>query len=243
MVPTNGQHIMSKPLFAKQAKELRSYVRTLSEEELAKYMKISRSKAKVVHALYAGKSTISPAIECFRGDIYSGLRALDFNDRERVQAQECLLILSGLYGALRPYDGIEPYRLEAAYRFPDEKFNNLYAYWGKALASCIHPDALIVNVTSLEYSKLLLPYVSNKQITPRFLTRQKPGADPVFVVVHAKIARGAFARWAIMQQAVTPDLTAFDDLGYKYEPSLSSATEPVYICEDFGGIGLSQRLV
>jgi uncharacterized protein len=234
---------MSKSLFAKQASELRSYIRTLAEEELAKCMKISPAKAKIVHTLYAKKSIVSPAVECFRGDIYSGLRALDFTDKERERAQECLLILSGLYGVLRPYDGIEPYRLEAAYRLPEEKFNNLYSYWGKTLAPCIDPDALIINVTSLEYSKLILPYVSNKQITPRFLTRHKPDAEPVFVVVHAKIARGAFARWAILQQDTVPDFTSFGDLGYKYDPSLSSDAEPVYVCEDFGGIGLSQRLV
>jgi hypothetical protein len=233
---------MSKPLFAKQADELRSYIRTLSVAELAKYMKISLAKAKTVHSLYEGEFIASPAVECFRGDIYSGLRALDFNDSERKRAQERLLILSGLYGVLRPYDEIEPYRLEAAYRFPDKKLGNIYEYWGKALASCIDPDALIVNVTSLEYSKLILPYVSNEQIIPRFLTRKKPGAEPTFVVVHAKIARGAFARWVI-QQTETSDFTAFDDLGYKYDPSLSSGAEPVYVCDDFGGIGLSQRLL
>lgn len=243
MVPTDNQHVMCKPLFAKQAGELRAYIRTLSEEELAKYMKISLSKAKIVHDLYADQHAVSPAVECFRGDIYSGLRALDFNDRERKRAQERLLILSGLYGVLKPYDGIEPYRLEAEYRLPDEKFNNLYEYWGKTLAACLDPDALIVNVTSKEYSKLVLPYISNKQITPRFLTRQKPDTEPTFVVVHAKVARGAFARWIIKHQAEKPDFKSFNDLGYKYDASRSTITEPVYICEDFGGIGLSQRLV
>jgi uncharacterized protein len=242
MVPTNGQHVISKPLFAKQANELRSYIRTLSVAELAKYMKISQAKAKGVYDLYRSGSAVSPAVECFRGDIYSGLRALDFNDSERKRAQECLLILSGLYGALKPYDGIEPYRLEAAYRFPDKKLGDIYEYWGETLASCIDPDALIINVTSQEYGKLVLPYISNEQIIPRFLTRKKHGAEPTFVVVHAKIARGAFARWAIQQSAAL-DFAAFSDLGYKYDPSLSSATEPVYICEDFGGIGLSQRLL
>lgn len=243
MVSTGDQHVMSKPLFAKQATELRSYIRTLSEEELAKYMKISLVKAKIVHDLYAGQHVVSPAIECFRGDIYSGLRALDFNGEERKRAQKCLLILSGLYGLLRPYDGIEPYRLEAAYRLPDERFNSLYEYWGKALAAHVDPGALIVNVTSQEYSKLVLPYISNKQITPRFLTKQKPGAEPTFVVVHAKVARGAFARWIIKHQTEKLDFTSFNDLGYKYDASRSTMSEPVYVCEDFGGIGLSQRLI
>jgi cytoplasmic iron level regulating protein YaaA (DUF328/UPF0246 family) len=66
---------------------------------------------------------------------------------------------------------------------------------------------------------------------------------PTFVVVHAKIARGAFAHWLIKNRVNdTRRLEDFDDLGYKYDRKLSSEFAPVFVCNNFGGIGLSLRL-
>jgi len=63
------------------------------------------------------------------------------------------------------------------------------------------------------------------------------------VVVHSKIARGAYARWLIKRGIATVDgLEQFNDLGYEYSAERSSPKQPVYICQQFGGIGLSQRL-
>jgi len=232
---------MSQPLFSSQAEELRRYIRSLSVEEIAKCMKVSHGKAAEVHKLYAAHHTKSPAAECFRGDIYSGLRALNFTKEERSFAQSHLLILSGLYGILRPYDAIEPYRLEAAYRLPNVRFANLYSYWKDILQTCIDPEALIINVTSKEYEKLITQHLPKRQVIPRFLTRKSPAAEPEFVTVHAKIARGAFARWIIAEQTETPNFEKFKDLGYQYSVTLSTTNQPTYITEDFGGIGLSQR--
>src|SRR5687768_12686036 len=100
MVSTNERHIMSQPQFSEQADELRSYIATLSLEDISKYMKVSLTKAKTIHEIYTNKHALSPAAECFRGDIYSGLRALDFTKTEREFAQKHLIILSGLYGTL-----------------------------------------------------------------------------------------------------------------------------------------------
>jgi len=61
--------------------------------------------------------------------------------------------------------------------------------------------------------------------------------------VHSKIARGAFARWLIQTNVQDPhEFSRFDDLGYIYDEKRSTLHEPVYICEDFKGIGLSVRL-
>jgi len=70
----------------------------------------------------------SLAIDSFVGDIYSGLHASTLSGGDRDYAQQTLRILSGLYGMLRPYDGIRPYRLEMGYKFPDQSFSNLYNY-------------------------------------------------------------------------------------------------------------------
>lgn len=67
--------------------------------------------------------------------------------------------------------------------------------------------------------------------------------QPVFVTVHAKIARGAFARWLVQRRVSRLEtLKDFNDLGYSYDSSLSVLDQPVFVCQHFQGLGLSVRL-
>ena len=81
-------------------------------------------------------------------------------------------------------------------------------------------------------------------VTPKFLTANPKSGKPTFVTVHAKIARGAFARWLVTTRArdSVDGLLAFTDLGYEHDPELSTAGEPCFVCQDFEGKGLSVRL-
>jgi cytoplasmic iron level regulating protein YaaA (DUF328/UPF0246 family) len=47
----------------------------------------------------------------------------------------------------------------------------------------------------------------------------------------------------ILHQILDPvQLKEFSDLGYKYDEALSTNKIPVFVCREFGGIGLSVRL-
>jgi len=246
MVPVDPSYELTTPVFEAQSIELTDYLQELSLEQYQKVMHISEKLAIEVEDLYLERLELpaTAAVETFRGDIYSGLRALEWNDAEKDFAQKHLKILSGLYGVLRPFDGIRPYRLELGYRLPDGPYKNLYNFWSDKVAEALPMDGPIINVTSDEYAKVVLPFLDpSRLITPVFLTRKEAGQEPVFVVVHSKIARGAYARWIIKRGIPTTDgLEKFDDLGYAYDAERSSPKQPVYVCEQFGGIGLSQRL-
>ena len=56
-------------------------------------------------------------------------------------AQGHLRILSGLYGLLRPLDGIRPYRLEMGTRLPTRRGRDLLAFWGDRIARAVEADA------------------------------------------------------------------------------------------------------
>ncbi len=246
MVPVEPSRELTTPLFEDRAEDLTDYLQELTIEQYQKTMHISAKLAAEVEEvyLYRLEQPRSAAAEMFRGDIYSGLRALEWNDAEKDFAQKHLKILSGLYGVLRPFDGIQPYRLELGYRLPDEPYKDLYNFWGDQIAESLPSDGPIINVTSDEYAKVVLPFLDpSRIITPVFLTQKAPDKEPIFVVVHAKIARGAYARWLIKRGQPTVDgLEKFDDLGYTFSAERSTPSQPVYICEEFGGIGLSQRL-
>jgi uncharacterized protein len=237
-----------QPLLLAKATGLANYLKTLSPVQLAKNMHISASLADKTYKTLAAWSTDpsrqSPAIDSFVGDIYSGLQVNTLDGDDRQYADSVLRIFSGLYGVLRPLDGICPYRLEMGYKLPDAPYNNLYHFWGEQIAASLPAKEPIINVSSVEYSKVVTPFIPEERfITPRFLTVNPRTNQPEFVVVHAKIARGAFAHWLIKKRVTDPkDLSGFDEIGYAYQPVLSSAAEPVFVCQEFGGKGLSMRL-
>lgn len=236
-----------RPQLQDMANTLGAYLRTLTSSDLEKHMKLSRAKAEQTHALLQewtdDPATCRPAIDAFLGDIYSGLQVQSFTGSDRDFANDHLLILSGLYGGLRALDSISPYRLEMGYKFPDDTFANLYTFWGTKIAGFIPPSHDIVNLSAVEYTKSVLPHIKNTVITPKFLTRNKKTGEATFVTVHAKIARGAFAHWMITNRIDSLDeLAGFNELGYAYDAASSTPEQPIFICDEFKGIGLSVRL-
>lgn len=239
-LPSSGTKPTGTPVLLDRAVELIERLRRLTPEQVAKAMAVSAALAVKTRGQYDGwtPEPVAPAAETFVGDIYSGLRIDSFGGKDRRYADAHLRILSGLYGILKPFDGIAPYRLEMGYRLPDL---NLYQFWGGLIAEQLPATGQIVNLAAAEYSRTVTKYVdAGRIVTPKFLTVDPGTGQPKFVVVHAKIARGAFARWLVTTR--TSDLTAFDDIGYAYDATLSSDREPVFVCTEFGGKGLSVRL-
>jgi cytoplasmic iron level regulating protein YaaA (DUF328/UPF0246 family) len=166
---------LRSPQLLPKAQELAGYLMTLPASQLATSMSLSAPLAKKTQALIADWNAApggqTPAIDAFIGDIYSGMQAPSFSAADRTHADKTLHILSGLYGILRPLDGIHPYRLEMGYKLPDRKFANLYKYWGESIAACLPAKGPIVNLAADEYSKTVTPFVDGARIVaPRFLT-------------------------------------------------------------------------
>jgi cytoplasmic iron level regulating protein YaaA (DUF328/UPF0246 family) len=241
-------HALTTPVLIEKALPLAAYVQTLSAAQLQTVMSISEPLSRKVQAAWAAWNTEpdqqSLAVDSFVGDIYSGLRASTLSRNDRDYARQTLRILSGLYGMLRPYDGVRPYRLEMGYKLPGKRFSSLYMYWGSDIAKTLPADGLIVNLSAAEYTRTVLPYVdAARVVAPRFLTVSPNTGEPTQVIVHTKIARGAFARWLITGRVTsTTKMLEFQDLNYRYDPTLSTPAEPTYVCKTFGGIGLSMRL-
>ena len=80
------------------------------------------------------------AVLAFNGDVYEGLKADELSDEQLQWTQDHLVILSGLYGALRPLDLMRPYRLEMGTRLANPQGKNLYEFWGTKI------EATLLNV-------------------------------------------------------------------------------------------------
>lgn len=243
---SNAQAPLRQPILIEEAKQLANLLKLLPADQLQKAMHISgelAAKTKLTVDAWSEKGT-TLAIDSFIGDIYSGLRAGELTAAERDYADSVLWILSGLYGYLRPYDTINPYRLEMGYKLPGAPFKNLYDFWGDKIAAQLPQEGTVVNVSSVEYTKAVLPFVdASRVVTPQFLTINPKTGQPGFTAVHAKIARGAFARWLIATKITDPSrFKEFADLGYRFDEASSTTDAPVFICQQFEGLGLSIRL-
>ena len=243
-----GSLSLSQPLFGIEADSLSAYMRNLSLGQIVDMMKISKNLAVTVQNNYSNwdNLSLSPAMYNFVGDIYSGLQAQSFSVADLEFAQLNLRILSGLYGVLKPLDLIKPYRMEMAYKLDGFKEPNLYKFWGDKIYKSLNKPKLILNLSSDEYYKVVGGHLDAgvKVVTPKFLTVDSKTNQPKFTAVHAKIARGAFAGWVIKNRLTdSSKLNNFNQLGYLFSPELSlSEDQPVFVCKEFGGKGLSLRL-
>jgi hypothetical protein len=233
--------LATKPEHVARAKELVAQLRQHSPQQLRKLMSISDKLATEVHQYFAdwkakyNSKGAKQALLAFRGDVYLGIDAESFSANEFDYAQDHLRILSGLYGALRPADLIQPYRLEMGTRLPGEHGKDLYAFWGDRISTSIKKalagqgDDLLVNLASNEYFKAVRAKTMGCQvITPVFKDRNPAGEYKV-MSFFAKKARGKMASYLIREQiSDVGGITKFRAKGYKYHRSMSQPGQPVF---------------
>lgn len=230
---------MTVPAFQDDAERLAAVARRLTQAELAKLMGISADLAKLNADRFRRfdelKADLRPAALAFAGDTYAGLEAGSLEADDLRFAQERVRILSGLYGVLRPLDGIQPYRLEMGSRLKTRQGANLYAYWGDRLARALNAqaDALgtktLINCASVEYFTAVdAKALALDVITPQFFEEKPDG--PKIVSFFAKRARGAMARFIVERRLTDPAaIVDFDAGGYRYAAELSTPEKPAFL--------------
>jgi len=226
----------TQPLFVEQAAELIGILRSKPAAEVARLMSISDALAQLNVERYAewapqfDTQNARQAILAFNGDVYEGLRAAELSDTALKWAQEHLVMLSGLYGALRPLDLMRPYRLEMGTRLATGRGANLYAFWGSRIAEYLNerPHDIIVNLASEEYFKA----VDRKALKARVIQcvfQERKGDTWKVISFHAKRARGLMARHVIDHRISRPEgLQQFAEEGYAYDAQASGAERLVF---------------
>lgn len=233
----------SQPRMLARAEDLVDVMVTKSPDELSALMDISPDLAELNAKRYADFTTpfdrhnARPAVLAFNGDVYQGMDAWSFGERDFTEAQKTVRILSGLYGVLRPLDLMQPYRLEMGTRLVTDRGRSLYEWWGTAITELLNADLAdapgteaLVNLASEEYFKAVRTDVLDvRVISPRFLDA---GPDGTYRVVSffAKRARGAMAGWLVRNRVRSlRGVRGFDGLGYRYDPDRSTTAEPTFI--------------
>lgn len=229
-----------RPAFVAEASELIAGLRELSTADIAALMDLSPALAELNVGRYAAwrprftAHNSRPAVLAFNGDVYGGLDACTLSDSEIEWADRHLVILSGLYGALRPLDSLQPYRLEMGTSLPNPRGSNLHAYWGDTLADYLNrrarseAAAVIVNLASQEY----FGGVRRARLQPRVIhcVFEDWKTDRFKVIsFFAKRARGLMARYAAQHRVLLPrQLEHFNAEGYAFAPAASKVERLVF---------------
>lgn len=229
----------TQPLFPNETEELIAELKHFSAEEVTKLMSINPKQGlevyQYIQAFDIDRTPQRQAAFAYNGIAYKGLDADTLTGKDWGFAQQHLVMISGLYGVLRPLDLIKPYRLEMVIKLANSKGKNLYDFWSDKITHyfserLLADDKVWVNVTSNEYSKAInrkkLPE-GTKIITTVF--KQETAQGPKMKVVYAKKARGMMARFIIKNKLTNPeDIKHFDTEGYSFAPMLSNSEEWVF---------------
>jgi hypothetical protein len=227
----------SVPVFLNDAERVAAAMKKLKPAAIAKLMDVNPEIAALTadRFLKWGKDDepTRAAAFMFNGEVYRGLDAGSLSAEDLVFAQQHLLILSGLYGALRPLDMVHPYRLEMGTRHKVGAAANLYDFWQPKLtpwlAGELKNGGFVLNLASAEYAKAVrLKELGAMVITPQF--REARNGKFVTLMTYAKHARGTMARWAIQHRITGPeDVWKFSEDRYRIHPELSTDLEPVFV--------------
>ena len=229
------------PHFVEKADYLAQKLKKYSPRKLKNLMDVSSSLAELNYDRYQNwELPIRPdnskeALYVFKGDVYLGLDASSLNDTEIDYLNNNLLILSGLYGVLRPSDLLLPYRLEmgSALKVTPVK-NNLYKFWGNQITDFFNQRLeeentdVLINLASNEYFKSIKTKNLKAQIiTPEF--KDEKDGNYKMIGFFAKKARGMMVRFISKNNLTSPeDLKAFNYDGYYFNNNLSNDKKWVF---------------
>ncbi|MCH9297575.1 hypothetical protein C7431_10274 [Pantoea allii] len=230
----------TQPALLEKSQQLIKIARKLSPAQVASLMSISD---KLAHLNAERFNSWQPdfslenarqAILAFKGDVYTGLQAETFSEKDFDFAQDHLRMLSGLYGLLRPLDLMQPYRLEMGIKLANPAGQDLYRFWGDLLTEKLNDalasqgDDVLINLASDEYFKAIKPKKLHARLIKPVFLDEKNGKFKV-ISFYAKKARGLMSRYIIQHRLTKPEqLTRFDVDGYAFAADESRENELVF---------------
>lgn len=235
---------MSEPRFLDKSQEIVNEISNYDSYSLEKLMKISNKLATLNRDRFQkwtpSLDTAKQSILAFKGDVYRGMDVGSLSHSELFYANQHLRILSGLYGVLRPFDGINEYRLEMGTKLKVNELKDLYEFWDNILEESLveelksHSNKTLINLASQEYFKSIEGLTKSDKVnvvTPIF--KELRGDQYKIISFNAKKARGIMTRYIIQNEIENiEDIKKLDVDGYLFNEEMSTEKELVFIREN-----------
>lgn len=222
------------PHFIERAEEIRRELCAKSYTELKKLWACNDSIAQLNYSRLERMNlsrAATPAILCYDGIRFKYMAPAVFDVFQFDYIQNHLFILSGFYGALRPFDAVVPYRLEMQAKLKINGCNNLYEYWKDDIYKYVAEGCdTIVNLASDEYSKAVAPFVSEDINYVTVIFADFINGKLIEKGTKCKMARGEMVRFMAENNIEnTEDIKKFNRLNYRYSEKYSSENNIVFI--------------
>lgn len=236
-----NENDVSLPKLLNNSEILVKELRNKSVYEIKQLMGLSDDLAELNYTRYQdwdikhNESNSQAAINLFFGDAYKSLDARNLSTETLSVLNEKLIILSGMYGFLKPFDLIQPHRLEMGTKLKNVRGNNLYDFWKQDVTSELNiiisksDTKYIVNLASNEYFKVIdRKLLKAELITPVF--KEEKAGKYKTIAIFAKRARGLMTKFIAENNINKPEyLKAFDYDNYIFSAEMSKAGEMVFI--------------
>lgn len=223
-------HPFTSLLFVSEAGRLHNYLKSLDFSQLKKIYQASdkiTSEMMDVNNRFAADKGFLHALYAYDGIQYKTMAPGIMDDSSISYLADHLFIVSGLYGLLRPFDPIVPYRLEMQAKIDFDGYHDLYHFWNDKLAKILDGKT-VINLASDEYARAVTPYLDPKQIISVSF-KEIDNGRLIEKGVYVKMARGAMVRYLADGQIRDLSLIKdFCDLDYRFDPLLSDDLNIVF---------------
>lgn len=222
------------PRFLPQAERLKNHLASLPLPALQRLLAANDAIAAQNYERYQTmdlRRNLTPALLAYDGIQYQYMAPQVFEAAHYDYISRHLRILSGLYGILRPLDGVTPYRLEMQAKLKTGFCRNLYEYWGDSLYRALAEETdAILDLASDEYGKAVYRYRTPDMRYAACIFGEPVGGKIVQKGVYVKMARGEMVRFLAERGAENlEDAKSFDRLGYRFSPEHSDAARFVFL--------------
>ena len=234
--------VCSEPRFVEHTRHIASLMLRYSSVELVEIFKVSAQIARELKYLFARffdeDENTHAAIDCYDGVVYKHFKGdVELLESQRLYLQDHVRISSLLYGLLRPFDLIKPYRMEGFVRLAgsDERVDH---YWRNIQTDTLIDDVnrdngiLLYLAAKDEQKAFNWKEVEKSVRVIHFQFLQYKGDKLKQVVVYTKMARGEMVRYMMDNNITNPEeLKTFEWGGYLYNDTLSTDNVWVWVMD------------
>lgn len=238
LLEKRAKQYFKEPFFKKEALVLAKILKQKNKKEIAKLLNVSLSLGELNFKRFQSFPNhfqfdeSYPAIFLYYGDVFKGFNFKQYTIEHYDYLDKHIRIISGLFGILKPFDLIYPYRLEMATKFSftinSNYYDSLYSFWQHKVTEFLNQELektknkILINLASNEYSNVV---DKKKFLHPMLNIIFQEKRNGVFktIALNSKRARGKIVNWIVENQIQDIDeIKNFNLDNYKFSKDKSS---------------------
>lgn len=221
---TNLDNFPFQPL-SEASRQVAENLAQLTLADLATFYKLKEDRAQLEadrwHRILHGQAKSYPAFQLYDGLMYRYMKRRDLSSVEEAYLKNNVLIATGLYGLISPFDLIAPHRLDFQGNLKIGQAS-LKQFWRQQYDSMVADDELLISLLSSEFEQVFSPAIQKRMVKIIF-TEEKDGQRKIHSTISKK-GRGSLVSLLAEKQITSLDqLKQLEFDGFVYRASSLNA--------------------